>query len=191
MPGPTRRGRQDEYRSWRVLCTTARLIVSLCLVLLGNNTLELRSTAAGFYRKVRRDSQPRAHIFRSVSAKRTSFPLHTRASRFTRWGMRFPSECPHSVLEPRGRTIPSPSARNATAKPGSECPLPIACYLPPGACTLTHASANSLIRTQRTSKKHRCWIVAQRRVSCRWSTPQRKAERIPAARVQEMTRTRH
>jgi hypothetical protein len=52
----------------------------------------------------------------------------------------------------------------------------------PGACTLTHASANSLIRTQRTSKKHRCWIVAQRRVSCRWSTPQRKAERIPAAR---------
>ena len=103
-------------------------------------------------------------------------------------GMRCPSEYPHSVLEPRGRTILSPSARNATAKRGSDCPLPIACYLPPGACTLTHASANSLIPTQRTSMKHRCWIVAQRRVSCRWSTPQRKkAERIPAARIREMT----
>jgi hypothetical protein len=65
-------------------------------------------------------------------------------------GMRFPSEYPHSVLEPLGRTIPSPSARNATAKRGSEYPLPIACYLPPGACTLTHAFANSPIRTQRT-----------------------------------------
>ena len=103
-------------------------------------------------------------------------------------GMRCPSEYPHSVLEPRGRTILSPSARNATAKRGSDCPLPIACYLPPGACTLTHASANSLIPTQRTSMKRRRWIVAQRRVSCRWSTPQRKkAERIPAARIREMT----
>jgi hypothetical protein len=102
-------------------------------------------------------------------------------------GMRFPSEYPHSVLEPLGRTIPSPSARNATAKRGSERPLPIACYLPPGACTLTHAFANSPIRTQRTSMKHGCWIVAQRRVSCRWSTPQRKAERLPAARILEMT----
>ena len=89
-------------------------------------------------------------------------------------GMRCPSEYPHSVLEPRGRTILSPSARNATAKRGSECPLPIAWYLPPGACTLTHASANSLIPTQRTSMKRRRWIVAQRCVSCRWSTPQRK-----------------
>ena len=98
-----RPGRQDEYRSWRVLCATARVIVSLCLVPLGNDTLEPRSTPTRFLAnlKVRAGSQPRAHIFRSVSAKRTSFPLHTRASRFTRWGMRFPSECPHSVLEPR------------------------------------------------------------------------------------------
>jgi hypothetical protein len=102
-------------------------------------------------------------------------------------GIRFPSEYPHSVLEPLGRTIASPSERNATAKQGSERPPPTACNLPPCACTLTHAFANSPIRTQRISLKHGCWIVAQRRVSCRWPTPQRKAEKIPAARAQEMT----
>ena len=62
-------------------------------------------------------------------------------------------------------TIPSPSARNATAKRGSECPQPIACYLPPGEGTLTHAFANSPLRTQRTSMRHRCWIVAQHSVA--------------------------
>jgi hypothetical protein len=101
--------------------------------------------------------------------------------------IRFPSEYPHSVLEPLGRTIPSPSEQNATAKQGSESPPPIACNLPPCACILTHAFANSPIRTQRTSLKHGCRIVAQRRVSCRWPTPQRKAEKIPAARIQERT----
>jgi hypothetical protein len=102
-------------------------------------------------------------------------------------GVRFPSEYPHSVLEPLDRTIPSPSERNATAKQGSGRPPPIACNLPPCACILTRAFANSPIRTQRTSLKRGCWIVAQRRVSCRWPTPQRKAEKIPAARIHEMT----
>jgi len=69
-------------------------------------------------------------------------------------GMRFPFEYPDSVLEPLGRTIPSPSARNATAKRGSERPLPIAYNLMPDGGTLTHAFANSPIRTQRTSMKH-------------------------------------
>jgi hypothetical protein len=102
-------------------------------------------------------------------------------------GMLFPSEYPNSVLEPLGRTIPLPSVRNATAKRGSERPPPIACYLPPGACTLTHAFANSPIRTQRISMKHGRWIFAQLRVSRRWSTPRRKAETIPAARIQRWT----
>jgi hypothetical protein len=99
--------------------------------------------------------------------------------------IRFPSEHPRSVLEPPGRTIPSPSEQNVPAKQGSERPPPIACNLPPCACTLTHAFANSPIRPQRTSLKHGCGIVAQRRGSCRWPTPQRKAEKIPAARIQE------
>jgi len=68
--------------------------------------------------------------------------------------IRFPSEYPHSVLEPLGRTIPSPSEQNATAKQGSEGRPPIAGNLPSCACTLTHAFANSPIRTQRTSLKH-------------------------------------
>ena len=98
--------------------------------------------------------------------------------------IRFPSEYPHSVLEPRGRTIPSPSEQNATATQGSEGRPPIACNLPPCAGIPTHAFANSPIRTRRTSLKHGCRIVTQRRVSCLWPTPQRKAEKIPAARIQ-------
>ena len=104
--------------------------------------------------------------------------------------IRFPSEYPHSVLEPLGRTIPSPSEQNATAKQGSERPPPVACNRPPDVSIPTHAFANSPIRTQRTSMKHGCWIVAQRRVSCRWPTPQRKAEKMPAPRIQEMTALR-
>jgi hypothetical protein len=102
-------------------------------------------------------------------------------------GNRFPSEYPHSVLEPLGRTIPSPSERNATATQGSAGRPPIACNLPPCAGIPTYAFANSPIRTQRTSLKYGCPIVAQRRASCRWPTPQRKAEKMPAARIPEMT----
>ena len=102
-------------------------------------------------------------------------------------GNRFPSEYPHSVLEPPGRTIPSPSERNATATLGSAGRPPIACNLPPNVSIPAHAFANSPIRTQRTSLKHGCRIVAQRRVSCRWPTPQREAEKMPAARIQERT----
>jgi len=131
-----------------------------------------------------------------IASSHRSCELRSRSSRAgqvtpfvstVRPGIHFPSEYPHSVLELLGRTIPSPSARNATARRGFERPLPTACYLPPGAGTLTHAFANSPIRTQRTSMEHVCWIVAQRRVSCRWPTPQRKAEKMPAARIQEMT----
>jgi hypothetical protein len=53
-----------------------------------------------------------------------------------------PFQYPHSVLEPPGRTKPSPTEQNATAKQGSERALPIACNLPPCARTLTHAFAN-------------------------------------------------
>src|ERR1700684_1038615 len=61
--------------------------------------------------------------------------------------IRFPSEYPHLVLEELGWTMPSPSERNAAAKWGSAHPPPIACNLPRCACTLTHAFANSPIRT--------------------------------------------
>jgi hypothetical protein len=49
---------------------------------------------------------------------------------------------PRSVPEPRGRTTPSPSKGNATAKQGCQHCLPIAYNLPLGVCTLTHAFAN-------------------------------------------------
>ena len=101
--------------------------------------------------------------------------------------IRFPSEYAHSVLEPLGRTIPSPSEQSATATQGSEGRPPIACNLPSCAGIPTHAFANSPIRTRRTSLKHGYRIVTQRRVPCRWPTPQRKAEKIPAARIQERT----
>jgi hypothetical protein len=93
------------------------------------------------------------------------------------------SACPRSVPEPRCRTIPSPSEGNATAKQGCERRPPIAYNLPPDACTLMNACANSPSRRQRTSSKPRCLIVAQHCVSCRWSTPQRRTERksqVPA-----------
>jgi hypothetical protein len=59
---------------------------------------------------------------------------------------------------------------------GYEGRRPIAYNLLPGASTPTHAFANSLSRTQRTSSKKGRLIVAQHRVSCRWSTPQRKSQ---------------
>jgi hypothetical protein len=102
-------------------------------------------------------------------------------------GIRFSSEYPHSGLEPLGRTILSPSERNATAKQGSEGPPPIACSLTPCACTLTHAFANSPTPTRRTSLKHGCWILARYRESCRWPTPQRNAEKITASCIREMS----
>ena len=145
-----------------------------------------------------RIERPRASHLQEANYRELAPPLVIAIAKFSRGsgnsavstlslGARFPSAYPHSVLEPPGRTIPPPSERYATAKQGSERPPPIACNLPPCACTLTHAFANSPIRTQRTSLKHGRWIIAQHRVSCRWCTPQKKAEKTPAARIQEMT----
>jgi hypothetical protein len=145
-----------------------------------------------------RIERPRGSRLQEANYREFALPLAITVAKFSRGpgnpvcfdsesGCRPSSEYPHSVREPLGLTIPSPSERNASAKQGSERPPPIACNLPPSACTLTRAFANSPIRTQRTSLGHGCWIVAHRRVSCRWPTPQRKAEKIPTARIQEVT----
>jgi hypothetical protein len=88
---------------------------------------------------------------------------------------------PRSVPDPLSWTTHAPPEGNATAKQGCERRPPIAYNLPPGACTLTHAFESCPTWTQPTSLKHACSIVAQHRVSCRWSTPQRKAEKIPSS----------
>jgi hypothetical protein len=84
---------------------------------------------------------------------------------------------PRSGPDPLEWTIPSPSEGNGTAKQGYHRRAPIACNLLPSACTLTHAFACCPTRTQRISHRHRSSIIARRRRSCRWSTPQRKVVR--------------
>jgi hypothetical protein len=88
------------------------------------------------------------------------------------------SSCyPRSGPDPLEWTIPSPSEGNATAKQGYQRRAPIACSLLPSACTLTHAFPGCPTRTQRISHGHRSSIIARHRMSCRWSTPQRKVVR--------------
>jgi hypothetical protein len=96
-------------------------------------------------------------------------------------GIRGRSGHPRSVPDPLSWTTRAPSEGNATAKQGCERRPPIAYNLPLGACTLTHAFQSCPTWTQPTSLKHGCCIVAQHRVSCRWSTPQRKTEKIPSS----------
>jgi hypothetical protein len=70
--------------------------------------------------------------------------------------LRLGSQSGHSrsARDPPGWAMPPPSEGNATARRGYERRPPIACKLPPGACTLAHAFANHPPRTQRTSLKH-------------------------------------
>jgi hypothetical protein len=86
-------------------------------------------------------------------------------------------EHPRSVSDPLGWTILSPSEENATAKQGYERRSPIAYNLPLGACTPIHAFETCPTRTQPTSLKRGCSIIPQHRVSCRWSTPQKRLPR--------------
>jgi hypothetical protein len=92
-------------------------------------------------------------------------------------GIRARPEYPRSVSDPLGWTILSPSEENATAKQGYERRSPIAYNLPLGACTPIHAFETCPTRTQPTSLKRGCSIIPQHRVSCRWSTPQKRLPR--------------
>jgi len=98
------------------------------------------------------------------------------------------------VAWPLSWTILSPSERNATAKQGCELRPPIAYNLSPGACILTRVFSN---RPAHTAHLHetRAGILAQHRVSCRWSTPQIKRTRsicvprsAPRVRIRFMCR---
>ena len=104
---------------------------------------------------------------------------------FKNLSIRGRSGYPRSVPDPLSWTTRAPSEGNATAKQGCERRPPIAYNLPLGACTLTHAFESCPTWTQPTSLKHGCSTVAQHRVSCRWSTPQRKTEKLGRRTLQK------
>ena len=143
--------------------------------------------------RVCQDRTFRRHAFKTkiIASSHLRCQLLSRSSRagqVIRWfstlspGMRFPSKYSHSVLEPLGRTMPSPSARNATAKRGHERRPPVACNRPPDAGIPTHAFANSPIRTQRISMRHRVpdRCTASRVLSVAYATEKSRENTGPA-----------